>query len=217
MSETSHDPAVSLAADADRFAFGQNWTDYIEQLDETRVQTAITSMRSLLNVTSLQDARFLDAGCGSGLFSLAAVRMGATVHSFDFDQRSVHCAEELRRRLGAAADRWQIQQGSVLNDRFLSSLGRFDVVYSWGVLHHTGDMWQALDKVSHLVRVSGTLCIALYNDQGLASRLWRVVKRTYNRLPPRWRFLVLWPAIVRLWAPTIIRDTFSGAPLKTWA
>jgi SAM-dependent methyltransferase len=216
MSNSLHDPALPLSVDAHRFAFGENWKSYIQQLDEKRLRSAEASMCELLGVTSLAGKRFLDAGSGSGLFSLVAVRLGAAVHSFDFDATSVKCAEELRCRDKTPPERWRIQQGSVLDNRFLSTLGRFDVVYSWGVLHHTGDMWRALENVIGLVAPSGTLCIALYNDQGMASRVWRTVKRTYNRLPPRWRFLVLWPSALRLWGPTIARDALSGRPLKTW-
>jgi 2-polyprenyl-6-hydroxyphenyl methylase/3-demethylubiquinone-9 3-methyltransferase len=173
-------------------------------------------MRDLLGTSSLAGLRFLDAGSGSGLFSLAALRLGARVHSFDFDPYSVRCTEELRRRSGAAPERWTIHEGSVLDERFLATLGRFDVVYSWGVLHHSGDMWRGLANLSNVVAASGTLCVALYNDQGFASRLWRRVKRTYNRLPPKWRFLILYPALIRLWGPTVARDALAGAPLKTW-
>ena len=125
---------------------------------------------------------FLDAGCGSGLFSLAALRLGAQrVHSFDYDPASVGCALELRRRYGGEDPRWTVERGDVLDEAYLAGLGTYDVVYSWGVLHHTGDMWRALRSVDRLVGPGGRLFIAIYNDQRSASRYWILVKRVFNR------------------------------------
>jgi 2-polyprenyl-6-hydroxyphenyl methylase/3-demethylubiquinone-9 3-methyltransferase len=126
----------------------------------------------------------VDVGSGSGLFSLAAARMGAArVHSFDFDPSSVRCTEELRRRFGPDGVDWTIERGSALDAGYLAALGTFDVVYSWGVLHHTGDMWTAIDNVTQLVAPGGKLFISIYNDQGRRSRFWRRVKQVYNELP----------------------------------
>jgi 2-polyprenyl-6-hydroxyphenyl methylase/3-demethylubiquinone-9 3-methyltransferase len=69
----------------------------------------------------------------------------------------------------------------VLDDRVLHDLGEWDIVYSWGVLHHTGNMWQALTNVTPLVKNGGRLCVAIYNDQGRASRFWKHVKLFYNK------------------------------------
>jgi hypothetical protein len=74
---------------------------------------------------------------------------------------------------------WQVRQGSVLDENFLKSLGYFDIVYSWGVLHHTGNMWKALENVAPMVKANGILCIAIYNDQGRKTRLWWKIKRLY--------------------------------------
>lgn len=175
-------PAREIAA-GERFPFGENWRRFLGSLDERRVRQAEDSLRRMLGVESLAGRRFLDAGSGSGLFSLAARRLGATVHSFDFDPASVACTEELRRRYHANDPAWTVEQGSVLNADYLASLGTFDVVYSWGVLHHTGDLWRALGNVAALVAPGGTFFVAIYNDQGWISRYWTAVKRLYNHGP----------------------------------
>jgi 2-polyprenyl-6-hydroxyphenyl methylase/3-demethylubiquinone-9 3-methyltransferase len=211
-----HDPALGSDADADRFSFGENWLAYAARVDEHAITRAERSLRELLKVDRLTGLRFLDAGSGSGLFSLAARRLGATVVSFDFDEHSVRCTASLKARYFDADPSWRVIQGSVLDEPFVASLGQFDIVYSWGVLHHTGDMWRAIATVAPRTRAGGLFCVALYNDQGRMSRVWRSVKRTYNRLPARLRFLVLWPAFVRLWGPTLVRDTLRGRPLATW-
>ena len=137
------------------------------------------SLRLLTHLEDLKGLKFLDVGSGSGLFSLAARRLGACVHSFDYDADSVSCTEELKRRYFDGDLHWIVERGSVLDRNYLAGLGQFDVVYSWGVLHHTGEMWKALDNVSTLVRPGGLLVVAIYNNQGLRSLRWRRIKRFY--------------------------------------
>ncbi len=166
-----------------RFEFGANWREFLTVVTPERIARAESSLAAMLDTSSLEGKRFLDVGCGSGLFSLAARRMGAQVLSFDSDELSVACAEELKRVHLAGDPGWRITAGSVLDSEFMRSLGTFDIVYSWGVLHHTGSMWQAVDHTCRAVGEDGRLFIALYNDQGPKSVVWGYVKRTYNRLP----------------------------------
>ena len=178
---------MAVASDP-RFEFGANWGHFLALVNDERIAEAERSLMALLDVQSLQGRRFLDIGSGSGLFSLAASRLGADVVSFDFDPLSVGCAEELRRRYASEGPGWRIERGSAIDAAFMRSLGRFDVVYSWGVLHHTGAMWRALDLACDAVGEGGRLFIAIYNDQGAKSLWWRHVKRTYNTLPTPVRF-----------------------------
>lgn len=208
-------PAAEIAA-GQRFAFGANWARFLDQLDPARIEAAEESLRRMLGVTHLQGRRMLDVGCGSGLFSLAARQLGAQVHGFDYDPRSVACALELRRRYRPDDPDWQVEHGSVLDADYLQGLGQWDLVYAWGVLHHTGDLAAAMANVATLVADQGWLFIAIYNDQGRASRTWLRVKRAYNRLPPGLRWLVLGPATLRLWGPTLLRDLLAGRPLSSW-
>ncbi len=163
-----------------RFRFGRNWRRFLAVLDAERLAEAEDSLSQAVGPAVLADARFLDVGSGSGLFSLAARRLGARVHSFDYDPQSVACTQELRARFRPGDTDWTIEQGSILDPAYIGALGRFDVVYAWGVLHHTGDMRCALDNAAKLVADNGTLVVAIYNDQGLQSRCWTVVKRLYN-------------------------------------
>ena len=170
----------------ERFEFGKNWSAFLEHLDDERILKAENSLCEMLEVEDLQGKTFLDIGSGSGLFSLAARRLGAKVFSFDFDTNSVNCTAELRRRFFPDDKNWQIEQGSALDADYIKSLGKFDIVYSWGVLHHTGEMWRALENASLPVASSGKLFIAIYNDTGSQAARWKWIKKTYNRLP---RFL----------------------------
>jgi 2-polyprenyl-6-hydroxyphenyl methylase/3-demethylubiquinone-9 3-methyltransferase len=173
----------ALNRDQEHFEFGANWAQYLKLLNEERIVRAEESLSQMLGTERLSGQRFLDIGSGSGVFSLAARRLGAVVTSFDVDRQSVACTRALKARFFADDPDWSVLEGSVLDDQFLNRLGQFDVVYSWGVLHHTGQMWKALANVDSLVAEGGQLFIAIYNDQGTQSKLWRGVKRVYNRLP----------------------------------
>jgi 2-polyprenyl-3-methyl-5-hydroxy-6-metoxy-1,4-benzoquinol methylase len=166
-------------ARGERFAFGHNWAKYVRLIDAERIAEAERSLTQMLGAPSLAGLRFLDIGCGSGLFSLAARRLGAQVHSLDYDPTSVACAQELKRRFAPGDAAWTIEQGSVLDRAYVESLGRFDVVYSWGVLHHTGEMWQACENATIPVAPGGQLFVSIYNDQGAWSERWKKIKRVY--------------------------------------
>lgn len=166
-----------------RFEFGKNWSRFIARVDEDRITKAANSLKQWLELDELEGRSFLDVGSGSGLYSLAARRLGARVHSFDYDPHSVACTSELKRRYFAGDLSWTVEQGSALDEDYLRSLGEFDVVYSWGVLHHTGHMWQSLENVQRSVEPGGKLFIAIYNDMGSQSVRWRLAKRMYNTLP----------------------------------
>ncbi len=198
----------------ERFEFGKNWASFLATLDDERIEQATISLQKMLGVDRLDRMNFVDVGCGSGLFSLAAKRLGASVYSFDYDPNSVECARELRRRYFASTDAWAIEEGSALDQKFLENCGKFDIVYSWGVLHHTGKMWEALDNVTALLKPASTLFISIYNNQGAKSRIWLTVKRIYNKLPKTLRLLfavaIVVPVELAYWA----RQTMLGSPLN---
>lgn len=167
-----------------RFAFGRNWRSFLDTINEERVRVAERSLTEMLEAEDLRGRVYLDAGCGSGLFSLAACRLGASrVVSFDVDPDSVEATRQLKARMLPDADHWSIQTGDVTDRAYCEGLGIFDIVYSWGVLHHTGAMWQSMANTCVCIAPNGLLFIAIYNDQGRRSRAWRRVKRLYNLAP----------------------------------
>jgi len=148
----------------DKFEFGKNWNNYIQKyLNEDRVQKAIESLQKFTGLVDFKDKTFIDIGCGSGLFSLAAYKLGAKkIISLDVDKSSVECCEYLCEKENSPHN-WEITVGDALNSEFITSLGEFDIVYSWGVLHHTGNMWAAISNVSKLIKKGGLFYIAIYN------------------------------------------------------
>ncbi len=171
--------AATETTDEARFAFGANWRRFLDLVDERRLAAASQSLARTLG-RPVAGKSFLDVGCGSGLFGLAARRLGARVHSFDRDPESVACARALAHSHAPDDAAWTIDQGSVLDEAYLRALGPFDVVYAWGVLHHTGDMYRAIELATIPVSAGGRLCISIYNDQGLVSKYWFAIKSLYN-------------------------------------
>jgi SAM-dependent methyltransferase len=168
---------------AGRFSFGANWSDYADRITDARIAEAEQSLVKLLGRARLDGLRFLDIGCGSGLFSLAARRLGARVHSFDFDHDSVACSRHVRDKFWPSDSGWTIEPGSVLDRAYLERLGQFDVVYAWGVLHHTGDMWTAIDNACQRVAPGGAMVIALYRRTRTCG-FWTAEKRFYASASP---------------------------------
>ncbi len=167
------------------FAFGQNWASYAKTITEDKLREAITGLQRLLQNTDLTHKRFLDIGCGSGVHSLAALHLGAAhVVACDLDPNSVETTRYVLRRY-APIEAYDIEQASVF-DLTPASYGLFDVVYSWGVLHHTGNLHRALRTAAALVRPGGLFIFALYRKTPLCG-LWKIEKRWYSKASPRWQ------------------------------
>lgn len=203
-----------------RFAFGKNWQRYLKRSGRKELEAAKGSLSIALEGVDPSRSSFLDIGSGSGLFSRAAYELGfSRILSFDFDPDSVAATLFMKQAAGAADDDWQVLQGSVLdNDFMMNVVGTHHFVYSWGVLHHTGALWKALDNAAAAVNPGGVLFIAIYNDQGWISRYWRLVKRTYVRAPGFVRLfmlLVFWAYFgFSLFVADVLR---LRNPLRRWA
>jgi SAM-dependent methyltransferase len=188
------------------FEFGKNWENLVRQVDDTSVAHSVKRISTFLERTDLKGLSFLDIGCGSGLSSLAAYRLGAkSITSVDIDPQNIANVKTLREKFSVPKDfSWQAWQASIVDGKDLAKLPKADVVYSWGVLHHTGAMWEGLGHCASLVEPGGLLYIMLYRDAYLAG-LWKRIKYTYTVVPR--------------WAQSLMRNSFAaflicGALLK---
>jgi 2-polyprenyl-3-methyl-5-hydroxy-6-metoxy-1,4-benzoquinol methylase len=184
-----------------RFSFGKNWSNFSQKISEHTLEIARREL-SLNYMDDFKSKTFLDVGCGSGLFSAAAMQLGARVTCFDYDPESVETTNQVLRKFCNYPDLSYAIRGDVLDNDFIENLGQYDLVYSWGVLHHTGDMYRAFSNVATLVKLGGQLYIAIYNDQGLLSKFWLVVKFCYCQS----RIMAL--AIILLFSPYFFTRAF---------
>jgi 2-polyprenyl-6-hydroxyphenyl methylase/3-demethylubiquinone-9 3-methyltransferase len=162
-----------------RYGFGKNWQEFLDTVDDESIARSVRSMQRCFGVQDFKGLSFLDIGCGSGLSSLAARRMLASeVFGFDYDEDSVGASRELWRREGSPSN-WRICRGDILDPAFVEGLPRFDIVYSWGVLHHTGRMWDAIRSAASIAKPGGAFMIGIYNKKLPHSEWARRLKRIY--------------------------------------
>jgi 2-polyprenyl-6-hydroxyphenyl methylase/3-demethylubiquinone-9 3-methyltransferase len=179
-----------------RFEFGKNWIFFVERdFSRERCEIAKSRLLAFAGLKTLQGYRFLDVGCGSGIHSLAAVEAGAEeVYSFDCDPNSV-AATKLIKSKRNLTDKWTVEVGDALNTEYLTGLGKWNFVYSWGVLHHTGSMWEAIKNVQDLVEDEGLFYLALYSkdaDFQPSKEFWIEIKQEYIRSKPLTRKMMGW-------------------------
>lgn len=185
---------------AHRFAFGDNWEKFSNNLSKGQIDEAVENLKRIVQEPSLDHKSFLDIGCGSGLHTLAAIQLGAeTVSAFDIDPQSVETTKRLISTY-TSDFKGKIEEKSIFDAFPDNNQGKFDIVYSWGVLHHTGDMWKALKKASDFVVPDGKLIIAIYKKSPLCG-IWRIEKSIYSRLPSILQF-----PIVALFPPFTLQD-----------
>ena len=163
------------------FDFGKNWINFSKSINEERIELATNSFTNLSDI-DFEKKSFFDVWCGSGLSALVALRLGAEVLAIDSDAYSIESTKNLLKKF-SRNNNYKIEQKSILDQKFLRKIKKFDVVYSWGVLHHTGEMWKALENCSLKVKKKGKLVLAIYNDQGGASKRWHLIKKIYVSSP----------------------------------
>lgn len=177
---------------ASGFSFGRNWDRFVrEHYSDERVEISRRHLLNFLGVQDMSGKSFLDIGCGSGIHSLAAFRSGTSrVVSVDVDPFSVRATKWVRERAGSPLT-WEVHEGSILDPEFVSRLEPADIVYSWGVLHHTGNLWESIRHAAGRVPPGGLFYIAIY-EKTPESPYWIDVKQRYNRASAlRKRFMEL--------------------------
>lgn len=192
---------MTQSKDEIRYGFGKNWAQFIEErLSDEIVESSSEHMLDMLRCDSLANKTFLDIGCGSGIHSLAALRLGAArVVSFDYDNESVATTKRVRDFANSPAN-WEVMQGSVLDRDFMVNLPKSDIVYSWGVLHHTGDMWSAVRNASLPLKEDGVYYIALYSSDNYVDpppSYWLKLKKRYNLAGELGKRMLEWRYMLR--------------------
>ena len=195
------------------FSFGSNWANFVRlNFSEERVDIAKRHLMDFMGLRDLKDKYFLDIGCGSGIHSLAALKANATkVVSLDVDPESVATTNKIRELHGNPSN-WEVLRGSILDEEFVAQIRAADVVYSWGVLHHTGDLWRAVRNGATLVKEGGIFYIAIY-EKTADSDFWIKIKKLYNRSSWPIKKLIelgyVWTVFFRTLSPAKIKSSIS--------
>jgi 2-polyprenyl-6-hydroxyphenyl methylase/3-demethylubiquinone-9 3-methyltransferase len=202
-----------------RFMFGKNWKSFSEKIDRTRIQKSEIHLQERFEKQNFRGLRFLDIGSGSGMFSLAAINLGASqIEAFDYDRNSVFTTK-------AVINDWakpnpdqtiKIYQGDILSDAVNPVINSSDLIYSWGVLHHTGKMEISIKKVLMEMKPGALFVLAIYNDEGAPSKRWTFLKKLYVRVYILRPILLFW-AWYRFWGSWQIRQWLKGeSPWHYW-
>src|SRR5689334_19442056 len=166
----------------DRFEFGKNWESFSHLVDDERLSNAKQRLTAFLGLPDLSGRTFFDIGCGSGLHALAALTLGAKqVTAIDIDPYSVSTTQAVLARFWGGAN-VSVRNLSVF-ELEQHPLGQFDIVYSWGVLHHTGDMNRAIRIAAGHTRPGGLFAVALYGKTRYCG-IWTRIKHWYVNAPP---------------------------------
>ncbi len=149
------------------FSFGFNWLDYVKtRLNNEIIEAHVNDLKTIYDKAGidLKNKSVFDIGCGSGLSSLSFAKLGASkIVGIDVDPYSVEASNYTKDNFLNNRIEWDIHHHSILSE-LLHPEQSFDIVYSWGVLHHTGDMWNAIRNAVKNVRVGGFFHVALYRS-----------------------------------------------------
>jgi SAM-dependent methyltransferase len=193
---------MSLTDRSTHFEFGANWRDYAKTVDQARIDSAVEGIRKLFP-EGLRGKTFLDIGCGSGLHALAALSLGAaSILAIDLDENSVATTRQMLSTYAPKAD-WRAEVISIF-DAPPETIGTFDVVYSWGVLHHTGDMWTAIEKAARFVEPAGQFALAIYAKTAF-DLPWKIEKGIYKSSPAAIQWVLRQSFVAALIAAKIAR------------
>jgi 2-polyprenyl-3-methyl-5-hydroxy-6-metoxy-1,4-benzoquinol methylase len=196
-----------------QFDFGENWFNYSKQaLTPERIDQAKADLSIITKGIDIHNMRFLDIGFGQGLTLLNAAIMGAKVTGFDINPKCVQALELTRSLMTDMQDvEVKIVVGSILDEDVVSQVrqvggddtGKFDIVHSWGVLHHTGNMKQAINIAASLVNSNGYLILAIYNRHW-SSPIWHFIKRTYCSSPKIIQRMAVWGMYPVIWVAKLL-------------
>ncbi len=179
------------------FSFGENWQSYLETVSENEIESARQDILQWISEKDISGKNVIDVGSGSGVHSLSFYLSGAgKLFSFDYDKNSVDATKTLWQK-SKEPENWTVAHGSVLDKEYVQSLGTFDIVYSWGVLHHTGSMWEAIENAASLVKPGGIFWISLYSKGPLYPK-HLALKKKYNAASQWGKRLMVWEAVAIL-------------------
>ena len=150
--------------------YKDHWTDYPLELE------GVIKHLQHIYPDGLEGKTVLDGGCGSGMVSVAFATLGADVTGVDVTRQ---CVENGRKN----AQRFGVECRFIQADLVTLSLDdQFDIIYTWGVLHHTPDAEASFHSLATHLKEDGDIIIAVYLRTPL-SGFWNSIRVFYQRSP----------------------------------
>jgi ubiquinone/menaquinone biosynthesis C-methylase UbiE len=140
-----------------RATFTEGSLEYFEEIENYRYRVE-SCIHSFAQFTRWRGKKILEVGCGAGTDLLQFARAGAEVCAVDL---SPHSAALARRRLILYGLKSDIREADAEHLPFPD--GYFDLVYSWGVIHHTPDTAAAVKEIFRVLKPGGQIRIMIYN------------------------------------------------------
>ena len=130
----------------------------------SRVDSILSESELRIDRRWFAGKQVLDAGCGNGRWIEGFLRLGSEVTAIDVSEAALR---HVRRVYG---DRIRVLRGSILEADSLLAGQEFDLVFSWGVLHHTENAADAMKTLARLVKQDGFLYLYLYGKESVSAR-----------------------------------------------
>lgn len=128
------------------------WTQHLPKIEKQ-----IEFLNKLIGRDNIENKIVLDAGCGTGIAAISFKKLGANkVIGIDISKKSLLTAKKLAEEAGV---KLKFITGDLLN---LPLKGNFDIIHSFGALHHTGDTKGAFANLINLLGENGQFYLALY-------------------------------------------------------
>jgi ubiquinone/menaquinone biosynthesis C-methylase UbiE len=157
------------------------WTEYIPEYEASEKHWEI-----FYAAEEVQGKSILDAGCGTGIFSIIFANKGADqVTGIDISEGSLHTAQSLKEKFGLKNAEFEKQDMLALPfpDR------SFDIVWAWGTVHHTTDPFKAIDELIRVLKPSGSILLAIYKRTRLTF-IHEIIRKILVRTPRKtWKVL----------------------------
>jgi len=157
------------------------WTEYIPEYEDSEKHWEI-----FYSAGEIKNKTVLDAGCGTGIFSIIFANNGAAkVTGIDISEGSLNTAQNLKKKF--ALGNVEFLKEDMLHLPFPDE--NFDIVWAWGTVHHTTDPFQAINELIRVLKKDGSLLLAVYTRTRLTF-IHEIIRKTLIHTPKKtWKLI----------------------------
>lgn len=141
--------------------------EYFEEIEAHRYERE-PEIFSFAQFPRFRGQKVLEVGVGAGTDFLQWVRVGALAHGMDLTEEAIQNVEHRLDVYGLKAE--DLRLGDAENIPYDDDF--FDLVYSWGVIHHTPNTPRAFEEIVRVTRPGGHCKIMIYHRRSLGAFYW---------------------------------------------